>query len=159
VEAARRKEIPVEPAHAPSLQHRVKDHFARQIAWFEELLRDLDRLDEDLDAPDASDRIEGRLHHVKPTAALEREFAALARDWREAEGLAERDRAEVRALAKRARALAEQVCAAYDRGLDRVAAKSSCVQGSLGELRRGREVVGRYRGSTGLDAAFFDKRA
>jgi len=145
-------------AHTSSLPYRVKDYFRRQIAWFEEILADLERLEEDLDGPDAAQRIELRLRHDRRTAALEREFTALAREWRQAAELPKADRADIRALARTAQALAENVCAAYQRGIELTTTRSAAVKGDLGDLRRGRDVLERYR-TTRFDVAFFDKRA
>ena len=145
-------------AHTSSLPYRVKDYFRRQIASFEEILANLECLDEDLHRPDAAQRIELRLRHDRRTAALEREFEALAREWRQAADLPKADRADIRALAQTAQALAENVCAAYQRGIELTTTRSAAVKGALGDLRRGRDALERYR-TTRFDVAFFDKRA
>lgn len=145
-------------AHTSNLLYRVKDYFRRQIASFEEILADLERLDEDLQRPDAAQHIELCLGHDRRTAALEREFAALAREWRQAVDLPNADRADIRALAQTAQALAENVCAAYQRGIELTTSRSDAVKADLGDLRRGRDLLERYR-TTRFDVAFFDKRA
>ena len=145
-------------AHTSSLPYRVQDYFRRQIACFEEILADLERLEHDLGGPDAPQRIQLRLPHERRTAALEREFTALAREWRQAAELPKPDRADIRALAQTAQALAEEVCAAYQRGIELATTRSAEVKADLGDLRRGRDVLQRYR-TTQFDVAFFDRRA
>lgn len=145
-------------AHTSSLPYRVKDYFRRQIASFEEILANLERLDEDLHRPDAEQRSELPLRHDRRTAALEREFEALAREWRQAADLEKADRADIRALAQTAQALADNVCAAYQRGIELTTTRSAAVKADLGDLRRGRDLLERYR-TTPFDVAFFDKRA
>ena len=141
------------------LVQRMKDYFARQIDWFEQMLVDLDTIEDDLNDPDL-ERLtrQGRGHAVQ-TTALEKEFRALQQEWEALTGITETERAEVRTLAQRAGALAHRLCAIHDRATGLARRRADQLEASLNEIQRGRELLRTYGGDRSTAPAFVDRSA
>jgi len=137
---------------------RVKDCFLRQIGWFEALLTDLATLDGHPDGPDA-DFFALRLdEHLNTTRALAREFEVLTGEWRATDEPTDADRREMRALARRAEALAAELKQRYDRADRRVQARLAELTEVWNSLQRGRDMLKKYAPGQPADASFVDKR-
>ena len=151
--------MPVNALSKPGLAARVKDLLTRQIAWFEHLLSALESIDADLEGPESAAWAERSAAHADGMARLDQEFRELTREWESASGVSESDRAEVRELAKRAEALANQLGAVHERTLGLIGEQADSVKAALDETRRGRALLGKYYAGGPAEAAFLDKKA
>ncbi len=137
----------------------MKDYFTRQTAWFEQMLSDLETLEKDLNDPELEKVDEQRRIHTEKTENLAGEFQALYAEWEAATDLAEEERAEVRRLSRRAAELAAQLRATHDQALGTVHDRLENLSASLNKLRRGRDMLQKYRPGQSTDATFVDKKA
>jgi hypothetical protein len=136
----------------------VRDYLARQIAWFEQVLADLEDVGPNLDEAQLTAVQAAHAAHVQQMARFETECRRLLESWHNATGISEANRAAVRALAQRAERLAEQTRAAYERALQVVAADADRVKGALRVVARGRDLLGKYYPAGSLEAHFIDKK-
>ena len=140
------------------LAERARDYLERQISCFERILADLAGLEDSLAGDDHDATVRQRAAHSEQTARLEAEYRDIEVQWRAATGISQAERADVRALAERAQALADQLCVRYDEGAALVQQRAGAVQEELRGVRRGRKVLRGYRPLHTLDPSFIDKR-
>jgi len=125
-----------------SLVERVRRHLARQAAWFEDVLRELEhiRLDDD----DLADAMQTLARRMEEQAQWESAQARLMEEWRgAAASVSEAVRADIRAQSNHVRTLAERASDAYRRMAAEAETKKECVGRQLAELGRGREFLRR----------------
>lgn len=139
----------------PRIAPRMRDYFLRQIDFFERLLET---------APDSSagSAEAAQVRLAADTARmreLEEEFAALQSDYRRAADITDEESAELRALARRAGSLAEQIALRNDDCLSHIAEQIDAVRVEWDQLRRGRRDIGRYRVDHPEDLGFIDRKA
>ncbi|HOZ47396.1 MAG TPA: hypothetical protein PLO37_13625 [Candidatus Hydrogenedentes bacterium] len=138
---------------------RMKDYFVRHVAWLEEWLKDAasregDRIDTNTEAV-----LEREAQYAVELAGFQREFDALIKEWGAAEGVDPEGRAEVSALAQRARKLAERAAAILEQARLGVEDRQQTVAKALGQLRQGRGLLEKYRPHVAGDGDWIDKKA
>lgn len=139
---------------------RMKDFFTRQIAAYESMLRDLESLQADLSDPELEKIVIQQDVHARATDDLEREFRRLSVEWESCHDLTETDRAAVRVLAHQAGDLAFRLALIQESGFNHIQARLQAIRSETSELRRGRELLGKYgHGGAGIQASFVDKKA
>lgn len=141
------------------LPERVKSYLVRHIAWLEEALRDLDRLDEDL-AQGAFDAVAEREARRAPEGAhLAREHRGLLREWQASQGIPSEARESVRILAQKAEVLTARLLARYEESAVRLQREMSEHTETINALRRGRDMLVKYRPGDLGNAGLIDKKA
>ncbi len=143
----------------PELVARIRDHFERQITWFEELRAELATFESQLDTVDLETLDERQRVRASGTRILEEEFRLLRRDWMGDARLSEEERAEMHVLAQRADALAQEVGAALDRADTLVQERMALLRESSAELQRGQETLRHYRAGQTESSNFLDRKA
>jgi chromosome segregation ATPase len=126
------------------LTERMKDYFTRQIACFEGMLGDLESLEEDMADPELEKIARQQEAHLLQTQELEREFRRLSAEWEVASNLTAAQRTVVRALAQQSNELAQRLAAWQEKGRSVVEQRLADVRAELGEIRRGRDLLGKY---------------
>jgi len=141
------------------LPERVTNYLVRHIAWLKETLRDLERLEEDL-AAEAYDAVaEREARRASQSAHLAREHRGLLREWQAAGDIPPEAREAVRKLAQEAELLTARLRARYLEGAPRVQREMFTHQEALNALRRGRDMLGKYRPGDLGNAGLIDKKA
>lgn len=137
----------------------MADHYARQIAWVEDSIRALERLnalsvDADWDAFAAEDA-----RRAAELRALEAEFFALKKEWDATPAFLPGERNKVRMLIVRFKALSAEFQQKLEGLLGKFAAEGGAVRGELGTLRKARDVMQKF--ATGLPpgGGIVDRRA
>lgn len=149
-------------AHATpesDLPARVKDFFRRQIAWFEQVLSDLERLEEDLHEAAPEELAAQTVRHAQGMARFEREFQDLTSEWRLASGVAASDRAAIRALARRVETLIADLGRAHDRATELIGERAGEIERALNETRKGQVMLRKYYAGDRAYPGFIDKKA
>ena len=144
---------------ARTLADRVRDHFREQNAWLEQALADLNRLESGLEDPDLDALASVQAAHAAATQRFQEQSQALADAWRKDANITASDCAEVRALAKRAEALAEQLSEAYDRAAQRMRERAGKVKEALDGASRGRDLLRKFYQRPVMDSWFIDRKA
>ena len=142
-----------------SLASRFLDYLERQIAWLDAMLAELASLDSEVDSADLDSLIARQQAFSKRAQTLAHEFKALQREWAGAHSLPADERVAVRALARRAQERVGQVREANGRLLVRIEARAADVKKELGEVRKGQEMLRKYRPRGGSSGSFVDRKA
>ena len=79
------------------------------------------------------------------TKELEQEFHILLREWQRANDVSEAQRAEIESLSSRMEGFAAQLIAMNDKVVARIDARLRVVGQELGQVRKGRMDMSRYR--------------
>ena len=146
-------------AVADRIVERVEDYFRRQIAWFENLLHELESIETKLQAATLKDLADRAARQEETTRAFAEEFTAIQAEWSQARNVSEADRARVGALAQRASTLAEQLQECYRRGAGAARARASEMQHEMAELRKGRMNMRKFRPTGDADSTTIDRDA
>lgn len=145
-------------AHA-DIARRMKDYFARQMGWFEQMHAALAELDGEID-PDCLDGlVEADSARARISKELEEEFTVLRSEWDRTDSISESAADEVRAIARQAEAQAEELQKALDRAAQKTGKGADKLHERLGALRRGRQQLAKYRRPGASDAGFIDHQA
>lgn len=137
---------------------RFNDYFERQIALYKRMLDEQAQIiqhltENDLDAAEALSAA-----HARESGALEQEFGVLLREWQvKAPTLAGHQ--SVRALATEAAALAEQLEQLVNGAAGQTREKRQAVRREWEAIRRGKNVIDRYRTMDEREPDRIDKRA
>ena len=138
---------------------RVTNYLERHIAWFEECLAALDRLAEDL----ADDRIEAVAAAQADRNArgehLMREHRGLLAEWERCDEVPSEAQRAVRRLADRAEKCKEALSTRYEEAAGLLAQETTGREEAIKALRRGRQMVTRYRPADAPAANFIDRKA
>lgn len=142
-----------------AIEQRMREYFNRQIAWFDSMLDEV--------ATNAADMERGEIdkvikqHHArdKELADFSDEFWVLKSEWDLAENIAHQAREEIGALARKADGMLVNMQQNLDKGGVIAAALAQGVEGDLGKLRSGRQVLDRYRPGLSDIADFVDRKA
>ena len=138
---------------------RARDFLMRQIDSFELMLGELAGLEADIHG-DELERVATlqEAHRIK-IMAMEAELQAVLTEWNSTHGLGVAEKAEIKALAQHARALAEQLVKLEDKGRDLADARLAALRSGLDDVARGRDVLDKYgQGSKG-SSSFIDTKA
>lgn len=141
------------------LPYRITDFLQRQIAWAEQVLRELDAFcalpdDADLDEEEAR-----QVRRERETRAMTREYNGLVHEWQAATDIDGETRAEITALSARAQALLGEVRRGYARAGEAAARMKGRNRQAANDLRRGRRSVNIYRPGLSPAPGFIDKEA
>jgi len=143
---------------AESRAARVTRYLERHTAWMRAVLAELDALAAAMDGGDVGSLLEEQGRRTREAEHFLREHTGLLREWDGGAGAPEEDRAAVRALAAEAGALAERLTGRYEALLDASTAARSRNRAALDTLRRGRDMMRKYRpGGDGAD--YLDRKA
>ncbi|MCP4645569.1 MAG: hypothetical protein GY851_34310 [bacterium] len=142
----------------PTLAKRMENYFGRQIALYETLLTFYDTFQEDLEPERVEELAEKHRVNGREAAALEREFQLLAREWQAAEDLDEAERVRVRATARRAEGLGQEVAKRNAEAANELERRIGSMKADSRKLRRGLESLRKFRPDASSDPGFIDKR-
>ncbi len=142
-----------------ALCQRVRAAMERQIAWMETALRDLEGLE--------SGGNEAALEHLAATqktrekqlADLLREQRTLLAEWRAAQGIPAEERERMRRLAAGAEKLAGRLRRRYDEAVAWADAEKKHCAEAMQSVRRGRDMITRYRPGIDEPPGFIDRNA
>jgi hypothetical protein len=138
---------------------RVKRYLERRIAWFEELLADLDACVESPPETDWEAWLGRQQRRTEEMEDLAREHVGLLREWRASAEESPEQRQEVRMLAERAETTQGRILEAYTRACHNAAQRMEAGEAELAALRKGHELLGRYRAEGGPEHDFLDRKA
>ena len=145
-------------AHA-DIVRRMKDYFARQMAWFEQMHDAFAEFDGEID-PDHLDRLlEADSARARISKELEEEFAVLKSEWDRTDSIPESAADEVRAIARQAEERAEELQQAVDQAARKTGKGVDELHERLGALRKGRQLLAKYRWPGTDDAGLMDHQA
>ncbi len=125
----------------PKLTARIMDYVERQNSYFEEMLRDLTTLPDEVDTEDVEQLAEKRAAQDRQVFDLERELSVLLPEWESSETLSEQERANVRTQTERGEELIAQLAAATEQA-------DAAVKRRMEELNQ--EILSLRRSSSGL---------
>ncbi|MBM3288579.1 MAG: hypothetical protein FJY92_00360, partial [Candidatus Hydrogenedentes bacterium] len=127
-----------------SIVDRLSDYFARQIALYRQMLAEQDQILALLDAGELDSAEALACKHARDSAALEREFDALLREWK-SQPQTNADHAPARALAHEAAGLAGQLQEYVGIAAGSARKRREAVKREWEAIRRGQNVLDRYR--------------
>lgn len=145
-------------AHA-GIVRRMKDYFARQMAWFEQMQDALAELDEEIDPDRLDGLVEADSARAQTSKELEEEFTVLKSEWDRTDSIPESAAEEVRAIARQAETQAEELQEALERTARRTGKGADKLHERLGALRKGRQQLAKYRQPGASDAGLIDHQA
>lgn len=132
-----------------AIKPRVKRFMHRQIAWVENVLRDLAAEAPTTDAGELDARVARQARDLRVLESLTQECEALLREWT-ASDPDPADRAEVRALAEQAGTVIVELQTRYAEVARATSEQLAETRKALGELRRNKTAIKGYRpGGTG----------
>ncbi|MCC6152540.1 MAG: hypothetical protein IT367_02220 [Candidatus Hydrogenedentes bacterium] len=123
---------------------RITDYFARQIALYKQMLAEQDQILALLNAGELEDAEKLASSHARESAALEQEFNALLREWKSS-ARSELATATIRALAGEATALAARLEEFVSIAAGNSRNRREAVKREWEAIRRGQNVLDRYR--------------
>ncbi|MDZ4858675.1 MAG: hypothetical protein SGI88_06800 [Candidatus Hydrogenedentes bacterium] len=137
---------------------RFSDYFERQIALYKRMLKEQPEIirfltEDNLDAAEALSAT-----HARDSAALEQEFGVLLREW-QSKAPSGNGHQGVRALATEAAALAEQLEQLVNGAAGQTREKRQAVRREWEAIRRGQNVIDRYRTMDSSEPDRIDRRA
>lgn len=123
----------------------MTDFFERQIALLEAMRAELPEL-EQLVAQDAESAVTD-FHRSREYAlsVLAREYDLLRREWNDTEHLTPEERRRVQTLSARAQEAIAEVQPLVSRSIESAREKLGTLEGSMTELRKGRQVMRAYK--------------
>lgn len=125
---------------------RAKSYFMRHAAWCERSRVELEKAARGiLDAAHAEGLSAIQASQAADLCRFEEEFEAMTVAWKKAADLADAERQVVRALARKASAAAAQLMREIERADAKVAARMKGLEASHDALRRGRDMMSKYR--------------
>jgi hypothetical protein len=140
------------------IAERISDYFGRQIALYKRMLAEQDQLAALLDASELDDAERLASAHARESAELEQEFNALLREWKSNTHSLE-DYAPVRALAGEAADLAGRLEEFVTVAAGNARQRREAVKREWEAIRRGQNVIDRYRTIDTSEPDRVDKRA
>ncbi len=138
---------------------RVLAHLQRETAWLEESLRDWNEAGPGLSEDQCGDLLRTQAQRKRELDNLLRVRSGLLHEWRRAEDIGPEDREMVRARAEEAETLKKALQQHYEEGVRWAEREAAGRSESLGALRMGRDLLGRYRPGSSGEAGFLDKKA
>jgi hypothetical protein len=140
-----------------NLADRVCDYLKRRTAWSEHLREELDAF-KDFSSDDLVVMIVRQSDNEAQSTHLAREHRGLLDEWQRAEDVPESVRIRVRKLADRAEAVTRELLECYEQTQERIQTELAGEQEALNALRRGKDLLTRYRPKNDEDPGFIDKR-
>ncbi|MFA6241113.1 MAG: hypothetical protein WC655_09300 [Candidatus Hydrogenedentales bacterium] len=129
----------------PDIYSRLKDCLERQIAAYELMLNEYPEVDEAAEERELDDILSQQTAWTAQTRDLEQEFHILLREWQRANDVSEAQRAEIESLSLRMEEFAARLIAMNDKVVARIDARLKVVGQELGQVRKGRIDMSRYR--------------
>ena len=141
-----------------TIAERISDYFTRQIALYTLMLAEQDQILALLNAGELEDAEKMAASHARDSAALEQEFHALLREWHSNTHSPE-DYAPVRALAMEAANLAGRLEVFVSVAAGNARERREAVKREWEAIRRGQNVIDRYRTIDTSEPDRIDKHA
>ena len=129
---------------------RMREYFERAVAQLEHERAWLEGFQNGAAEEDLPALVEQQKRHMAETKTLAEEYRLLRREWDET-SVPDEQAAAVRALARRAEKLANELQAFNQRADDVVRKRMGEVQATQGDLRRGQAALRGYRSEAGPD--------
>ncbi len=142
----------------PELTRRMRNYFQRQIAWFNQMLDELQQVEEAVDDSELEAYAARQQAHSQTMATLAREFELLQREWGSATDLSEDERAEIRALATEAEKLSVEMAKRCNNAAAALQDRLKELRVTIDELSRGRGMMRKYSADD-PGADYFDREA
>lgn len=138
---------------------RVKQHLEHQAVWLAKTLKNLERIEEQLDEAELDEVAERHAHDAALTAQYMRECEALLREWRRVNDIADADREAVRALADHVEELISKLTRRYEEAAEAAGERLQGLHEAHAALRRGKQALRRYRPGGDHEPGYLDKKA
>ena len=138
---------------------RMKDYFERQLAWFEVMRDEIAEVETGIDPDQIEHLLETDSARVQSSKDLEREFLALKSEWDRTDAIPDREVEDVKVLAREAERLANELQQSIERAAEQAGTDAATLRDRIGELRQGRDWLGKYRPDASPDAGILDQRA
>lgn len=139
--------------------NRVLRYLERRIAWFEKILRDVNTLDLDTSDPAWDYWIDSQQQRSSEMEQLAQEHEALLNEWQGTDSASASERQTVRRFAERAERLQNEVLHYYAQTQLALDARMDADRDRAAALRKGKQLLDKYRpGNTDLHD-FLDRRA
>ncbi len=129
----------------PDIYSRLKDCLERQIAAYELMLNEYPEVDEAAEEGVLDSILNQQTAWTAQTKDLEQEFHILLREWQRANDVSDAQRAEIESLSSRMEEFAARLIAMNDKVVSRIDARLKEVGQELGQVRKGRIDMSRYR--------------
>lgn len=123
---------------------RISDYFVRQIALYKQMIAEQDQILALLNAGELEDAEKVASAHARESAALEQEFSSLMREWKSTVR-SDAAAAPVRALANEAATLAARLQEFVSIAAGNARERREAVKREWEAIRRGQNVLDRYR--------------
>lgn len=123
---------------------RISDYFARQISMYKQMIAEQDQILALLNAGELEDAEKLASSHARESAALEQEFNILLREWKSS-ARSEAATVSVRALANEAATLAARLEEFVSIAAGNARERRAAVKREWEAIRRGQNVLDRYR--------------
>lgn len=144
---------------AAGLTTRMRTFFLRQIAWLQTRLDELSQFDAQLDEAQFQAMAATEMQRARELEHLQREAAALLREWRGGVMASEEERNEVQELSARARELVTELVTRCQLAAEETHEAEEEVAMELNALRRAQGTLRKYRPAVGPDEGRIDRRA
>jgi len=141
------------------IAYRLEDYFRRQQAWFHEALAGLDEYENTAKGGQLDGLVRERLSNEKKTRALGEEFESLSREWHNTEDVPEADRERIRQLAAETGELAEALKAKLENTSLALSTQSNELLTAFEDVRKGRDMLKKYKAGGGDAPSFMDRKA
>lgn len=138
---------------------RIEDYFGRQIAFFERMRVELEEIASGADLGQLDRLLDDDALRARDGKNLEDEFRALKNEWDNTASIPDAAAESVRGLADRAAELAVEVQSSLEVAVQRNGGLAETLRERMGELRHGREWLGKYRQTGSTDGGLIDHRA
>lgn len=147
------------PTNTTKLTKRVTTYLNRHIAWLQETLCDLQKLDPDQPTQNIDTHLQHQQQRENEIKHLLREHHALLREWQEAKPIDPTHIAAVRKLAAQAETLTENLRTRFEETVHLLEQSAASNKQSLQATRQGRDLLRKYRPGGDHLAGFIDKKA
>ncbi len=141
------------------IAQRMKDYFRRQIDWFEQMRLELQRLENGLEGEEFEQVADQDRRRAQVSRALHDEFAALKKEWDRTGPIADTDREAVRAIARRAEEIGNDLQQVFDRVAHKAGTRAEALRNEFGRLRHNKGWMTKYRPTGQEGASFVDRKA
>jgi hypothetical protein len=129
----------------PQLTERMRDCLERQLALTERLAPALERLRDGLDAGDWEAAADEQVRLGRELDAIDREYAALRREWERDGDVDDTDREALAALSERTAAAARRLREATLEAAAHIEGPMQALRSALGDLARGQDLLRGYK--------------
>lgn len=128
-----------------TLVQRMTDYYERQLRFYRDILDAYEEMPSDFKESDLGPFLSREKRWQAEWQVLREEFRLLNREWEKAADIPDDERAAVSGMAERAQELVQRIVAKQNAAVEQLRKDMAEVQSACKELRRGRDMLRKYR--------------